>query len=188
MRKRLDWRSFVRRLLGPSDIEAELRATVSDLSAKIDQFKVWNVRDKAELAQAYQRAKLAEREVRRIQREVLDSLILVEPPEVEGCVKIRFHTQSEALVFARRLAADLSVDQSVFHVYKCKICPRHPGIGDRFWHVGHRNSRVKQGHVSGEILRRRARREGRTIGQLIPPEMGARLRGSTGKDEGTCDE
>lgn len=186
MRANLDWRSLFRRWLGPSETETKLRATIADLTARIAQIEEWGSRDRTERDRAYQRAKLAEKSLRRIQREVLDSLALVEPPMVEGCVKVRMHTEAEAIAFAERLAADLGIDSSVLNAYRCKVCPRHPGTMDRFWHVGHRDPQVKPGHVSGEIHRRRAWREGRTIGQLVTPETAARLREST--SEGDTDE
>lgn len=124
--------------------------------------------------EAYRRAKTAEKELRRLQREMLG--MLTEPSSVDGCRKIRLHTEGEAFEFAKVLAADLNADSSVFNPYRCKTCPRHPATADRFWHVGHDpRVAVKRGRLSAQISRERAHREGRMLAQTVSPEVLARL-------------
>lgn len=179
----------LRRRFGPSRVE--LQQDIDGLRAEIDRLEVklaertarvalvegWNARANAECREAHQLRKVAEKEVRRIQREVLDSLILREPGPGAQCVKTRLHTEAEALVFARLVADRVKLSPEMFGVYKCKICPRHPATTERFWHIGNVDPRRKEITVAQEGYRHAlASSEGRMLGQRITPETMARLR------------
>lgn len=117
----------LRRRFGPSRSELQqdidgLRAEITRLEAKLAErtarvtlVEGWNARANAGCREAHQLRKAAEKagrqiryeaaqEVRRIQREVIDSLLLVEPSPSGDCIKTRLHTKQEGLDFAETLA------------------------------------------------------------------------------------
>lgn len=144
---RLHWR------FGPS--RSELQQDIDGLRAEITRLEVklaertarvalvegWNARANAECREAHQLRKAAEKagrqiryeaaqEVRRIQREVIDTLILVEPSSSADCTKTRLHTKQEGLDFAETLAERMGMNPTDFSVYKClqvSAMPATPG-------------------------------------------------------------
>jgi hypothetical protein len=185
---------------GPSRVELQqgidgLRAEIDSLEVKLAErtarvalVEGWNARANAECREAHQLRKTAEKagrqiryeaaqEVRRIQREVIDSLLLVEPSPNGDCIKTRLHTKQEGLDFAETLAERMGMKPADFGVYKCQRCPRHPATTERFWHVGNKDPQLKAASQAGAGLEhRQAHCDGRTIGQMVSPEVMARLR------------
>lgn len=190
----------LRRRFGPS--RAGLQQDIDGLRAEVDRLEIklaertarvalvegWNARANAECREAHQLRKAAEKagrqiryeaaqEVRRIQREVIDSLLLVEPSPSGDCIKTRLHTKQEGLDFAETLAERMGMKPTDFGVYKCQRCPRHPATTERFWHVGNKDPQLKtasRAEAGREYWR--AHDDGRTIGQMVSPEVMARLR------------
>jgi hypothetical protein len=180
---------WIRRRLGPS--RAVLRSDIGDLSAEIATLEARLAeravlvgaldqrlaRSNAERDELRLRAKAAEKQVSHIQREVINKFSLGEPGPSENCTKIRLHTQAEALMFAKHLADEIGTDPTVFGVYRCKTCPRHPATTDRFWHIGNIDQKSKETDFERRGRQQwMAKRDGRTIGQMVTPEVMTRLR------------
>lgn len=60
---------------------------------------------------------------------------LLEPRRVEGCEKVRLHTEAEATAFARRVERDTGAPEGALGIYSCKDCPRNPVTNSRFLHI-----------------------------------------------------
>lgn len=128
------------------------------------------------IAEQVARAREAEKELRRVRRELSDRL--VEPPRgVNGeCTKIRLHTREEALAFGEKVAAELGEPSGAYHPYQCKQCPRHPATMCRFWHTGHAHGASKAARQQRAIEKGREFHQGNTLRQRATPEDIARLR------------
>jgi hypothetical protein len=99
---------------------------------------------------------------------VIHKQLLVEPPEVEGCVKTRLHTREEAQEFAALLAQRMGYEPADFKAYQCKACPRHPATAQRFWHVTSASKEMSQESRSrGSAKFQQAKHEGRLLEQRV---------------------
>ena len=148
---------------------------------------MWQRRCEAAQAQAreaYSRAKVAEkaaREANQLAESVREEVLcrLAEPPQADGCEKIRFHHRAEADEFAEALSSDTKQGRDAYRVYQCNVCPRSPVTMHRYWHVGHPN-RAAAIKAAGIQKRRResasAYQEGRQLQQRVDPTVLARLR------------
>jgi hypothetical protein len=137
--------------------------------------RVLAIAAQARTAQAGEVAALAL--VRRIQEEVWGQL--VEPPSADGCQKIRFHREGEAVEFAEALAAKTGEPVAAYNAYPCQRCPRSPVTVRRYYHVGHvSGSAAAEAARKAEHLRRTAdaHRGGRLVEQRVDPAVLARLR------------
>lgn len=163
----IPWRRWLH--LGPSRTE---------LVAERDRLRHERDRGNEACAAAQRRAEAAEDQVRLLGQTLSSKL---NEPAVDGCTKVRLHTQDEADTWTARLADSLGEPVEVFNSYRCTDCPRHPATGDRFWHVGHkpdataRRSKAAAARARGR-QRAVARRDGTDLGSRIDPRMLDRIR------------
>jgi hypothetical protein len=132
----------------------------------------WLTSCEKDRAEAFARARAAEKELRRLRRELSDRFT-EPPPNLDGsCSKIRFLAAEQAERFAARLADDLAEPTDTYHAYACKACPRHPGTMERFWHVGHRragdSATARERRSAARI---QALRSGNLIRDRVTPEV-----------------
>jgi hypothetical protein len=112
-------------------------------------------------------------QIRALRRQLADlPALLVEPGPADGCTKTRLHTRDEAEAFRLRLAERTGGDPGRLNSYPCRICPRHPATGDRFWHVGHHSGARTTGDQAASRSRARraaneAARNGTRIGDRV---------------------
>lgn len=110
---------------------------------------VWNLKQLLELNET-QAALLQEQSRRLVQRKRsllhCESRIsqqrlalskLLEPKPTVTCGKIRLRDREEADAFARHIEAETLHTGRVIRCkpVKCKVCPRHPFTGLKFWHI-----------------------------------------------------
>lgn len=107
-----------------------------------------------------------------------------EPAPGEDCVKVRLRDRDEAVAFARHVESSTGGEWGALAGYRCKLCPRQPVSGARFWHVGNVDQEMRSGRETAERARKRsskvraadAHRSGRLLGQRAPVLQDLRTR------------
>jgi hypothetical protein len=157
-------RQALRRLAGPDPV----------LLQKLLHAQADARREREQRLEMSQRAHDRTVDIQRLQARLAKAMN-VEPPAVEGCVKVRLRDQDEAWEFARRVAEDSGQRLDLFEVYACDICPRQPVGTSRFLHITSRETDDER----REARQRRAgqrKRNGTALGDRIDPAVLERLK------------
>jgi hypothetical protein len=179
------WESRVRKANEQTREEHDRRKQVgrrnSDLEYQLAQ-------EKRERRQAVARVEELEGQVRKL---IADGM--VEPARGKDCVKIKFHREGEAADWATYLGVKTGEGPAAYKAYQCKTCPRSPVTNQRYWHAGH--PRPGQARAARETRAAQARQqtrtaetEGRTIKQLVGPDVFAKLTRIGAPAEDTADQ